>query len=28
MCLMLELTGIVVILPCAALMARGLGYMG
>jgi uncharacterized membrane protein len=26
MCLMLELTAIVVILPCAALMARGFGY--
>ncbi len=26
MCLMLELTAIVVILPCAAMMARGLGY--
>jgi putative membrane protein len=25
-CLMLELTAIVVILPCAALMARGFGY--
>jgi putative membrane protein len=28
MCLMLELTLIVVILACAALMARGLGYFG
>jgi putative membrane protein len=27
MCLMLELTAIVVILLCAALMARGLGYL-
>jgi putative membrane protein len=27
MCMMLELTGIVVILACAALMARGLGYL-
>ena len=27
MCLMLELTAIVVILPCAALMARGFGYL-
>jgi putative membrane protein len=27
MCLMLELTAIVVILPCAALMARGFGYI-
>jgi putative membrane protein len=27
MCLMLELTAIVVILPCAALMARGYGFM-
>jgi putative membrane protein len=27
MCLMLELTAIVVILPCAALMARGIGYL-
>ncbi|HEY0768479.1 MAG TPA: DUF2214 family protein [Steroidobacteraceae bacterium] len=27
MCLMLELTAIVVILACAALMARGLGYL-
>jgi putative membrane protein len=27
MCLMWELTAIVVILPCAALMARGFGYM-
>ena len=27
MCLMLELTAIVVILPCAALMARGFGMM-
>ena len=27
LCLMLELTGIVVILLCAALMARGLGYL-
>jgi putative membrane protein len=27
MCLMLELTAIVVILPCAALMARGFGLM-
>jgi putative membrane protein len=27
MCLMLELTAIVVILACAALMARGLGFM-
>jgi putative membrane protein len=26
MCLMLELTAIVIILPCAALMARGFGY--
>jgi putative membrane protein len=26
LCLMLELTAIVVILPCAALMARGFGY--
>jgi putative membrane protein len=26
MCLMLELTAIVVILPCAALMARGFGF--
>jgi putative membrane protein len=26
MCLMLELTAIAVILPCAALMARGFGY--
>ena len=28
MCLMLELTAIVIILPCAALMARGFGYRG
>lgn len=28
LCLMLELTAIVVILPCAALMARGFGYLG
>jgi putative membrane protein len=28
MCLMLELTAIVVILACAALMARGFGYRG
>ncbi len=28
MCLMLELTAIVIILPCAALMARGFGYLG
>ncbi len=28
MCLMLELTLIVVILACAALMARGIGYLG
>jgi putative membrane protein len=28
MCLMLELTAIVVILLCAALMARGFGYLG
>jgi putative membrane protein len=28
MCLMFELTAIVVILPCAALMARGFGYRG
>jgi uncharacterized membrane protein len=27
MCLMLELTAIVVILACAALMARGFGFM-
>ena len=27
LCLMLELTAIVVILPCAALMARGFGYL-
>jgi putative membrane protein len=27
MCLMFEATAIVVILPCAALMARGFGYM-
>jgi len=27
MCLMLELTAIVIILPCAALMARGFGYL-
>ena len=27
MCLMFELTAIVVILPCAALMARGFGYL-
>ena len=27
MCLMMELTAIVVILPCAALMARGFGYL-
>ena len=27
MCMMLELTGIVVILACAALMARGFGYL-
>jgi putative membrane protein len=27
MCLMLELTAIVVILPCAALMARGFGFL-
>ena len=26
-CLMLELTAIVIILPCAALMARGFGYL-
>jgi putative membrane protein len=26
-CLMLELTAILVILPCAALMARGFGYL-
>jgi putative membrane protein len=26
LCLMLELTAIVIILPCAALMARGFGY--
>jgi putative membrane protein len=28
MCLMLELTAIVIILPCAALMARGYGFLG
>jgi putative membrane protein len=28
MCLMLELTAIAIILPCAALMARGFGYLG
>lgn len=28
MCLMLELTAIVVILACAPFMARGLGYFG
>jgi uncharacterized membrane protein len=28
MCLMLELTAILVILLCAALMARGFGYLG
>jgi putative membrane protein len=28
MCLMLELTAILIILLCAALMARGLGYLG
>jgi len=28
LCLMLELTAIVIILPCAALMARGFGYLG
>lgn len=27
LCLMLELTAIVIILPCAALMARGFGYL-
>ncbi len=27
LCLMLELTAIIVILPCAALMARGFGYL-
>jgi len=27
LCLMLELTAIVVIIPCAALMARGFGYL-
>ena len=27
MCLMLELTAIAIILPCAALMARGFGYL-
>jgi putative membrane protein len=27
MCFMLELTAVVVILPCAALMARGFGYL-
>jgi putative membrane protein len=27
MCLMLELTAIVIILLCAALMARGFGYL-
>jgi putative membrane protein len=27
MCFMIELTAIVVILPCAALMARGFGYL-
>ena len=26
LCLMLELTAILIILPCAALMARGFGY--
>jgi uncharacterized membrane protein len=28
LCLMLELAAIIVILLCAALMARGLGYRG
>jgi len=28
MCLMLELTAILIILLCAALMARGFGYFG
>jgi putative membrane protein len=28
LCLMLELTAILIILPCAALMARGFGYLG
>jgi putative membrane protein len=28
MCLMLELTAVLVILLCAALMARGFGYPG
>lgn len=28
LCLMLELTAILIILPCAAFMARGFGYLG
>jgi uncharacterized membrane protein len=27
LCLMLELAALVIILPCAALMARGFGYV-